>query len=218
VLAENFPVLVRPGFRIGLAAEGTPRAKRVDEAHMAGVAASTAFERGYVPRRRGLGGIANAFSRQRQQAELANPRERHCAPVVLSSGILGGMTVKEQHRAEADVRQSTARHRALRAISRGWVIGFTVGAVMNAALVHGAYFLVPLALAVLAAAFAVRESRTVRRLDAELAGFAAGIARLSAAAGGCAHMNAEPVDLITGERVAWVCPDCPAELPAGWRQ
>lgn len=33
----------------------------------------------------------------------------------------------------------------------------------------------------------------------------------------CAHANAEPVDLLlTGERVAWVCPDCNAELPAGW--
>jgi len=50
-----------------------------------------------------------------------------------------------------------------------------------------------------------------------MAEFTAGIARLSAAAGGCAHPDAEPVDLITGERVAWVCPDCPAELPASWR-
>lgn len=38
------------------------------------------------------------------------------------------------------------------------------------------------------------------------------------ALGPCAHKNAEPVDLlVTGERVAWCCPDCPAELPAGWR-
>ncbi len=50
-----------------------------------------------------------------------------------------------------------------------------------------------------------------------MAEFTAGIARLSAAAGGCAHPDAEPVDLITGERVAWVCPDCPANLPANWR-
>jgi hypothetical protein len=191
------------------------------------------------------------------------------------------MAVEEQHRAEADVRQSIARHRALRAISRGWVIGFTVAAVMNAALVHGAYFLVPLALAVLAAAFAVRESRTVRRLDAELAGpaeppqtHAEAVAeavearrqqqwdaiaeRAYRATGGqvdrpaprppelrpgaaydvsttldrdgysgtapvrsaspCAHKNAVPVDLlVTGERVAWTCPDCPARLPADWR-
>lgn len=33
----------------------------------------------------------------------------------------------------------------------------------------------------------------------------------------CSHPDAEPVDLLlTGERVAWVCPDCNAELPAGW--
>jgi hypothetical protein len=51
-----------------------------------------------------------------------------------------------------------------------------------------------------------------------MAGFEAGIARLTASLGGCAHPNAEPVDLlVTGERVAWTCPDCPAELPADWR-
>ena len=45
-----------------------------------------------------------------------------------------------------------------------------------------------------------------------------GMTRLASAMGGCAHLNAVPVDLlVTGERVAWVCPDCPAELPAGWR-
>jgi hypothetical protein len=44
-----------------------------------------------------------------------------------------------------------------------------------------------------------------------------GCARLSAALGPCAHPGAEPVDLLlTGERVAWICPDCNAELPAGW--
>lgn len=32
----------------------------------------------------------------------------------------------------------------------------------------------------------------------------------------CVHPDAEPVDLSTGERVAWVCPSCDAELPAGW--
>lgn len=42
-------------------------------------------------------------------------------------------------------------------------------------------------------------------------------ARLAAAFGPCAHPDAEPVDLITGERVAWVCPDCPAGLPANWK-
>lgn len=46
----------------------------------------------------------------------------------------------------------------------------------------------------------------------------AGLPLLASAMGGCAHRNAVPVDLlVTGERVAWVCPDCPAELPAGWR-
>lgn len=49
-----------------------------------------------------------------------------------------------------------------------------------------------------------------------MAEFQVGVTRLSAALGGCAHPNAEPVDLITGERVAWCCPDCPANLPAGW--
>lgn len=50
-----------------------------------------------------------------------------------------------------------------------------------------------------------------------MADFATGMGRLSAPLGPCAHLNAEPVDLITGERVAWLCPDCPAELPADWR-
>jgi len=35
--------------------------------------------------------------------------------------------------------------------------------------------------------------------------------------GSCAHPDAEPVDLTTGERVAWVCPACEAGLPADWR-
>ena len=44
-----------------------------------------------------------------------------------------------------------------------------------------------------------------------------GFARLTATLGPCAHQGAEPVDLlVTGERVAWVCPECGAELPAGW--
>lgn len=34
----------------------------------------------------------------------------------------------------------------------------------------------------------------------------------------CSHPAAVPVDLLlTGERVAWICPDCNAELPAGWK-
>lgn len=45
-----------------------------------------------------------------------------------------------------------------------------------------------------------------------------GFARLTATLGPCAHQGAEPVDLlVTGERVAWVCPKCGAELPADWR-
>jgi hypothetical protein len=50
-----------------------------------------------------------------------------------------------------------------------------------------------------------------------MADFAGSVARLTTALGPCAHPGAEPVDLITGERVAWVCPDCEAELPARWR-
>ena len=49
-----------------------------------------------------------------------------------------------------------------------------------------------------------------------MADMALGFARLSAILGPCAHPGAEPVDLLTGERVAWVCPDCDAPLPAGW--
>jgi hypothetical protein len=50
------------------------------------------------------------------------------------------------------------------------------------------------------------------------AAFEASQARLAAAPAPCAHPDAEPVDLSTGERVAWVCanPECNAELPAGW--
>ena len=33
----------------------------------------------------------------------------------------------------------------------------------------------------------------------------------------CPHAGAEPVDLVTGERVAWVCPDCSARLDPGFR-
>jgi hypothetical protein len=50
-----------------------------------------------------------------------------------------------------------------------------------------------------------------------------GFARPGTASGSCAHPDAEPVNLFSpstgkrdGERVAWVCPDCNAELPAGW--
>lgn len=45
-----------------------------------------------------------------------------------------------------------------------------------------------------------------------------GIAHLMASIGRCRHENAVPVDLSTGETVAWLCPDpnCSAQLPAGW--
>ncbi len=34
----------------------------------------------------------------------------------------------------------------------------------------------------------------------------------------CAHPDAEPVDLLlTGETVAWLCPECGQELPADWQ-
>lgn len=33
----------------------------------------------------------------------------------------------------------------------------------------------------------------------------------------CAHANAVPVDLSTGERAAWWCPDCETQLDAGFR-
>jgi hypothetical protein len=47
----------------------------------------------------------------------------------------------------------------------------------------------------------------------ELAG-----ARLAATFGPCAHPEAVPVDLpVTGETVAWLCPQCDAQLPAEWK-
>jgi hypothetical protein len=71
------------------------------------------------------------------------------------------------------------------------------------------------------AALAVRREAVAgdlrRVMPGTMAGFEVGTARLTAVLGQCAHKNAEPVDLLTGERVAWICPDCPAELPARWR-
>lgn len=44
-----------------------------------------------------------------------------------------------------------------------------------------------------------------------------GFARLSAILGPCAHPDAVPVELLlTGEVVAWLCPCCGRQLPAGW--
>lgn len=46
---------------------------------------------------------------------------------------------------------------------------------------------------------------------------AVGFARLGTTLGACAHRAAVPVDLLlTGERVAWLCPECNVQLPAGW--
>jgi hypothetical protein len=50
-----------------------------------------------------------------------------------------------------------------------------------------------------------------------MAGVGAGMARLASALGGCAHPDAEPVDLlVTGEAVAWWCEGCGTQLPAEW--
>jgi hypothetical protein len=44
-----------------------------------------------------------------------------------------------------------------------------------------------------------------------------GFARLGAILGPCAHEGAVPVELlVTRELVAWLCPACDAQLPAGW--
>jgi hypothetical protein len=46
-----------------------------------------------------------------------------------------------------------------------------------------------------------------------------GCARLLAMFGLCAHPDAVPVDLlVTGETVAWLCPQCDTRLPAGWKE
>lgn len=34
----------------------------------------------------------------------------------------------------------------------------------------------------------------------------------------CSHPGAVPVDTLAGERVAWLCPACDRQLPAGHRQ
>ena len=43
-----------------------------------------------------------------------------------------------------------------------------------------------------------------------------GFARLAAILGPCSHPGAVPVETLTGELVAWLCPDCDVRLPAGW--
>jgi hypothetical protein len=50
-----------------------------------------------------------------------------------------------------------------------------------------------------------------------MADFTLGMARLAAALGPCAHPDAVPVELLlTGERVAWLCPGCDTQLPADY--
>ncbi len=51
---------------------------------------------------------------------------------------------------------------------------------------------------------------------ATMADMELGFARLSAALGPCAHPEAVPVDAVTGDVVAWLCPGCDAQLPAAW--
>jgi len=52
-----------------------------------------------------------------------------------------------------------------------------------------------------------------------MADFAVGMARLTAMLGGCAHLEAVPVDqptVLGGARVAWWCEGCGTQLPAEW--
>jgi len=43
-----------------------------------------------------------------------------------------------------------------------------------------------------------------------------GFARLGAVLGPCAHPDAVPVESLAGTVVAWLCPACDRQLPAGW--
>ena len=45
-----------------------------------------------------------------------------------------------------------------------------------------------------------------------------GAARLGAIFGPCAHPGAVPVESVTGETVAWLCPGCDVQLPAAWSE
>lgn len=132
--------------------------------------------------------------------------------------------------------------RALRASRATFLAAAALGVLFASVLAAyslGAAFAMAVPVAILLT-FAVVQTSTIRRWKAEeraarlelaaraggaarqgagtVAGFELGMARLTAALGPCAHPDAEPVDLSTGERVAWVCanPECSAELPAGW--
>ena len=49
-------------------------------------------------------------------------------------------------------------------------------------------------------------------------GYRSGAISRAQLSGGCSHPNAVPVTLLDGgERVATLCPDCDAQLPADWR-
>jgi hypothetical protein len=44
------------------------------------------------------------------------------------------------------------------------------------------------------------------------------VTRSTALFGQCTHPRALPVEaILTGDRVAWLCPDCDVQLPADWR-
>jgi len=60
-------------------------------------------------------------------------------------------------------------------------------------------------------ASAWENERVTTMADLEL-----GYARLSAVLGPCAHAGAVPVNIASGETVAWLCPGCDRQLPAGW--
>jgi hypothetical protein len=69
------------------------------------------------------------------------------------------------------------------------------------------------------AALRMHGTATVRPLVAgvSMADMAAGMDGLPSALGGCAHTDAEPViPSGSAETVGWVCPECDADLPAGW--
>lgn len=44
------------------------------------------------------------------------------------------------------------------------------------------------------------------------------IVSVLAGKGECPHLSAVPVDLSTGETVAWLCPECSTQLPAEWKE
>jgi hypothetical protein len=143
----------------------------------------------------------------------------------------------------SDVRRELRLHHAIRGLATG-AIAAGVFDICLYAVILPAVFPVVAVCAVIMIFFAVlavrRQTRAIRRLQVsaqledrflqararrpdpvilpaggvsmELAG-----ARLVAAFGPCAHPEAVPVDLpVTKERVAWLCPQCDAQLPGEW--